>query len=303
MRYGLVFCFLSASMLSLAQKNKPNKEAFQIIDLSQKQIRLFNQHKNEDSITRSVVFSDSLYKPYQALWNGYINGEENYIKWINRQVLPVLATYNTRNQQINGKKLLLQFYEVKKNMEKLTGYSPKGTWYIFYGPAWTDLGGLSDGTMLIDLSHSRNSSNDKIMMSFPHEITHQIYGNVNKNYDTTAMGSIIGEGFAVYMNQKYWRNKYSSAANLGFTEEELAQCEKQKEEIRGFFEENKFSTDKKTIDKFRSRSFHLNDKLPGAIGYYIGYKIIENYVQKFGKNSWKDVFTKSPKEIYLTSGY
>ena len=186
---------------------------------------------------------------------------------------------------------------------QLTGYNPVGRWYIVYGPAWTDLGGLTGGTMLIDLSHEKNTSNENIMMMFPHEITHQIYSNVSNHGDTSAIGSIIGEGFAVYMNKLYWENKYSLAANLGFSEAELEQCQRQDNVIRGFFEKNKFATHKEEIDKFRNRSYRLNENLPGAIGYYIGYRIIEAYVKRHGSTAWKDVFTKAPREIYERSGY
>jgi uncharacterized protein YjaZ len=117
------------------------------------------------------------------------------------------------------------------------------------------------------------------------------------------MGSIIGEGFAVYMNKLYWKNKYSLAANLGYSEAELEECKRQEEAIKEVFDKNKFTTDKEEINKFRSRSFRLKEKLPGAIGYYIGYRIIEAYVKKHGRTAWKDVFKKAPKEIYELSGY
>jgi uncharacterized protein YjaZ len=159
------------------------------------------------------------------------------------------------------------------------------------------------GTMLIDLSHRNNNSNENLMMMFPHELTHQIYSNVNTHNDTTALGSIIGEGFAVYMNQLYWKTSFTLAENLGYTETGLNNAMAQEKAIRKFFEEHKYSTSRETIDQFRSRSFHLKEDLPGAIGYYIGYRIVERYVQKFGKDAWKDVFIKSPREIYTLSGY
>jgi uncharacterized protein YjaZ len=138
---------------------------------------------------------------------------------------------------------------------------------------------------------------------FPHELTHQITSNVNANNDTSAITSIINEGFAVFMNQLYWKEKYTLAENLGYNESELKNCQQEEKYIKQFFEENKFSTDKETINKFRDRGYSLKENLPGAIGYYIGYKIIEQYLKKFGKHSWKDVFTKSPLEIYELSGF
>ena len=301
MKYFILIILLVQSDFIFSQNI--SKHGLQMIDISQKEIRLINTYKHEDSLVRSKIFADSLYKPYESFWQGYIGKESNFIKWINIEVLPNLLKYNTKNEQVDGEKLVPQFNRVKSRMEKITGYSPAGTWYILYGPGWTDLGGLSGGTMLIDLSHKNNSSNQNIVMSFPHEITHQIYGNVTKYKDNTALGSIIGEGFAVFMNKLYWKNKYSLAANLGFSEAQLVECEKEEKEIRLFFEKNKLSTDKETIDKFRRRNYHLKENLPGAIGYYIGYRIIEKYVKRHGRNSWKDVFKKSPQQIYNLSGY
>jgi hypothetical protein len=295
--------FLFFSLL-LASTHLWGQEAanFRIIDVAQKEIRLFNAYKDKDSVERSRVFADSLYQPYKAFWAGYMGEEENFVRWANK-ALTNLYGYNQRNGKINGEQLLRQFDEVKRGMEALTGYSPRGEWYIVYGPAWTDLGGLTGGTMLIDLSHRSNSSNEAIMMMFPHELTHQIYANVNTHNDTTAMGSIIGEGFAVYMNKLYWKKSFTLAENLGYPEAGLRAVEEAEPAVRAFLEANKYSTDKETIDKFRNRGYHLQPGLPGAIGYYIGYKIIDAYVQKHGPDSWKDVFTKSPKEIYTLSGY
>ncbi|HEY1115546.1 MAG TPA: DUF2268 domain-containing putative Zn-dependent protease [Chitinophagaceae bacterium] len=298
MKHFLFFSLLLASAPVRAQQS----EDFRIIDIAQKEIRLFNAYKDKDSAERSRVFADSLYQPYKAFWAGYMGEEENFVRWANK-ALTNLYGFNQKNGRINGGQLLRQFDVVKKGMEALTGYRPKGEWYVVYGPAWANLGGLSGGTMFIDLSHHSNSSNDAIMMMFPHEITHQIYANVNTHHDTTALGSIIGEGFAVYMNQLYWKKSFTLAEHLGYPEAGLRAVEEQDAAIRQFFEDNKYSADKTTIDKFRNRSFHLQPGLPGAIGYYIGYKIIDAYVRKHGAESWKDVFTKSPEEIYTTSGY
>lgn len=301
-QYLLAIVILALSIICRAQELKPEKN-FRIIDISQIELRLMNTYKNADSLSRSKIFADSLYQPYEAFWSGYIGSADSFAGWVNDDVLPSLSKYNNRNTQVDGRKLLDQFSEVKDRMTSLTGYSPKGTWYIVYGPAWANLGGLSGGTMFIDLSHKSNSSNENIMMMFPHELTHQIYSNVNTHNDTTAMGSIIGEGFAVYMNQLYWKDKYSLARHLGYSNEELAEAEKNKEGVREFFNENKNGSGRAAIDKFRNRSFHLKESLPGAIGYYIGYRIVESYVSKYGADSWRDVFTKSPAEIYQLSGY
>lgn len=296
----LTYFSVAVSFAAYAQNTN---ERLQIIDVSQAQIRLMNACKDKDSAACAGIFADSLYKPYYEFWSGYVGEEKDFTDWMIGEAMPAIKLYNERNNAIDGTKLLKQFDEIKKRMKKLTHYSPEGKWYIVYGPAWTDLGGLLGGIMLIDLSHEHNNSNDNIVSIFPHELTHQIMSNVNKNIDTTALGPVIGEGFAVFMNQLYWKDKYSPAQNLGYTEDELRQCEMEQETIKKYFNENKFSSDKNIIDSFRNRGAHITKNLPGAIGYYIGYQIVKSYVNKHGKQSWKDVFVKTPMEIYLQSEY
>lgn len=289
-------------LATLLTGNTFAQDALYVYDISQKQLRVIEQYKNYDSVERSKIFIDSIYSPYKTFWNGY-SGDANHVaEWLS-EAIAMLPQWKKKNKTIDGSKLLKQFRKVAKDMEKLTGYAPKGNWYIVYGPGWTDLGSLGSFAMLIDLSHENNSSNGNIVRTFPHELTHQIMTNVNKHKDTTAISSIIGEGFAVWMNQKYWKQKFTLAQNLGYTEDELKECERKTETLKKFFSINKYSVDPKKIDVFRNRSKQLDSKLPGAIGYFIGYRIVENYVQKNGVNSWKDVFTKPPQEIYEMSGF
>ena len=34
-----------------------------------------------------------------------------------------------------------------------------------------------------------------------------------------------------------------------------------------------------------------------AIGYYIGFRIVEEYVKENGKDSWKKIFAMKPEEV------
>lgn len=190
-----VLIFLMLSAFSVYSQN-----SLEVYDISQKQLEVMRKYKDADVKVRSKVFVDEIYTPYKQFWEGYLGDGEKVAEWMNKAIVR-LPDFEKRNKAINGNKLLKQFRQVAKEMTKITGFEPKGKWYIVYGPAWTDLGGLGDFAMLIDLSHENNSSNAKIMKMFPHELTHQIMTNVNKNKDDSAISSIVGEGFAVWMNQ------------------------------------------------------------------------------------------------------
>jgi len=290
----LLFC------ISAHQSFTQSTNGLEITDLSQMEIRLLNQYKNVDSIVKSKVYLDSLYYPYLTFWQGYAGDENAFMSWMHREGKVFLDYLNKRNSSINGPRLLRQLEEVKDRLSILTDHQAIGKWYIVYFHGATDLGGLGNGNMLIDLSHESNSSNDNIMRMFPHEITHQIMNNTNTHQDSTALNSIVGEGFAVFMNQLYWGDKYTLAQNLGYSEAELKACKRHRYFIKNFFEKNKYTTDNATIEMFRSRNFKLLPSLPGAIGYFIGFEICQKYAKR---SSWKEVFKKSPREIYQLSGY
>ncbi len=297
----MIILFVCSCISVLAQTSSTQRKGLQIIDISQAEIRILTASKNLDSAHRSKLLIDSLYKPYKDFWNGYVGQEDSFLDWMINTAIPALGIIIKKNEKIDGSKLFTAFKNIAVDMQKLTGYEPSGKWYIVYGPAWTDLGGLGSEAMLIDLSHQANSSAEQIIKMLPHELTHQIMTKSNKTKDSSALSTIIGEGFAVYMNEVYWKKKYSPAENLGYSEAEYYQCFEQKKFIKDFFQQHYKCTADSIIQKFRNRSIKINDGLPGAIGYFIGYEIVRMYVIRYGKNSWKDVFIKSPQEIYTKS--
>ncbi len=137
-------------ILSFFCYNLHSQRSLELIDLSQTQIRLMQRYQHSDSITRKKVFADSVYTPYKEFWNGYLGNADDVSSWMNG-AMNLLPEWKLKNETIDGKLLVKHFQEVAEKMTQLTGYSPKGKWYIAYGPAWTDLGGLGDFAMLIDL--------------------------------------------------------------------------------------------------------------------------------------------------------
>lgn len=278
------------------------QSSLRVHDISSTQLRLMQRYAKTDSLKRSRIFRDSIYAPYSIIWDGYMGDGEELVKWTNNH-LAMLPDLQSKNAAIDAKKLALELSAVAGHMETLTGFKSRGDWYIFYGPAWTDLGSLSGTTMVIDLAHASNRSQDRITRMFPHELTHQIMATSNLHKDTTAIASIVGEGFAVWMSKLYWGDTYSLSDLLGYDEQELQLCDKNLDALKTIYLKYRYSSEPDIINLFRDRGAKLNEKLPGAIGYYIGYRIVEAYVLKFGKESYKDIFTKSPKEIAERSGF
>lgn len=295
-RRSLFYVFFLWSTLPAYGQGK-----LEVLELAQRQVQLLKRYEKSDSVLRSQVIRDSIYLPYKEFWDGYLGPAEAVADWHNRQLLPRLS--QLEESRINAAQLVKDLFFTAAEMEKLTGYAASGKWYIAYGPAWTDLGGLGKYAMLIDLSHGSNSSNERIAALFPHELTHQIMTKVNTHGDSAAVESIVGEGFAVWMNQRYWGTKYTLEEHLGYSREELKACDDNLPALKMVLEKYKYIADADVVNVFRNRSSRIHAQLPGAIGYYLGYRVVQAYVAKYGPDSWKDVFTRPSREILEQSGF
>ena len=170
----LFFCVIGQIPI-YAQK----QQSIEIVDLSIKQIRLMENYINLSSEERNTVLADSLFTPYQDLWKGYLGEKAAFLDWVNNTAYSELEIYKHRAKEINTENLTNKLEKQIKNISELTHKEGSGKWYLFFGPKWTNGGGLGDGIMLIDLAHYTNTSEEEIQKIFDHEINHQIYTTYN----------------------------------------------------------------------------------------------------------------------------
>lgn len=293
----LSFCFL----FQIQAYSQPRSESLQIIDISSKQIKLMNRYQNEPINIRDSILTDSIYKPHKYLWNGYLGEEKDFIEWVNTVAYKELPEYNLKAKKINLTHLNDYFFETVKEMEAFTGYRPQGLWYIFFGPKWTNLGGFEDGTMLIDLAHKSNKSLSDIQLVFPHEINHQIYSNTLQEQGNDVLSRILDEGFACYVSYMFHNGTTTKAEELYYSETDLEMCIDNEIEAMELLREHNDSNDNQLSRNFASRGYKFSNKLPSAIGYYIGFRIVEEYVKMNGQESWKDIYSLKSEEVLQKS--
>ena len=318
---GFLLAFNLSCSLSTPKKVYSNQQAtnsvgieddLQIIDISQLQLRMYNEYVKEDSIKKVKALRDSLYYPYQDIWDGYVGGVNGFDATVEHYGIRKLNELNEKNKlfylENRDEALLDAFDHVRDGMITLTGFSPKGKWYLLYGPSLANLGSVGGGLMFIDFAFPENTSLDAVINWFPHEINHQIHDNLCPDKTYNVLSRSINEGFATYVNKLYWNEiakneAYSVAMSLFYTEEELSAAEQDWDFIISYFKQHYLSTDKKMIDQFGSSNQKLKEGLPGKIGYLIGYRIIESYVSKHGDESWKNIYTMNYLEILEQSGF
>lgn len=289
-------------LIIVACSEQSEKHQIEIIDLSTTQVRLMNAFENHPIEERNTVFLDSIFRPNRELWEGYLGEESDFLDWTNGIAFEELSKYNLKVQNIDLNKLNQYFFKTLKSMTEFTGHSGKGKWYIFFGPKWTNLGGFGDGTMLIDLAHESNNSLEDISKFFPHEINHQIYSNNVSEKENKVLYRILNEGFAVYVSHLFHDGKTSKAEELAYREAEYEFCLQNEGEIMALLKANYESNDEKLSSSFASRGYKFSEEYPGAIGYYIGFRIVEEFVKRNGEDSWKDIYSMSPEDVLNASG-
>ncbi len=260
-----------------------------------------NQNIEKEEKVRRLI--DSVFTPNKLFWTGYLGDQEKFTEWSIENI-------------IDNKEKLLQklpvtisanydslFAQTTSNLFNLTGYVPTGNWYLVFGPAWTDLGGLGDQNMLIDFYNNQTDAK-QIDFVLPHELCHQIFDVKHSNdpMKKTALYRCINEGFATYMNFIYHENT-SKAKNLMYSQSEYEWCTQNEKKLFQKATTIFNSQERDDIDLIANRGKHLTDGSPGAAGYFIGLRICESYITKYGKQSIKDIFDLPVSELLEKSGY
>ena len=132
-------------------------------------------------------------------------------------------------------------------------------------------------------------------------MNHQIYENTCKINSDIVLHRILDEGFATYVSYIFHDKKIPKADELHYTQKEFNVCEKNDTNLINFLKENFEKNDSGLARNFANRTFKFNENLPGGIGYYLGFRIVEEYVKNNGKNSWKEIYKLTPEETLKKS--
>lgn len=294
------FCYtLSYSSDHLAKiyqiiKSKPKirisllNDYIQVISIYKQQIISIYESRNLTEADRISHFINAVYFPYQGFWNSFFD-ENGFKTWVKKN------WENLQNTKTPGFLIPFEvdfdslFVKTVSKVKNLTSRELQGKWYLVYGNRAAGMGGFGNGIMFVDFFGIGDDGPEDLIFTLPHEINHQIFEESNKD-DGTLLYSIIDEGFACYVNYIYWDKKYSTAKNINFTEEEWKWCIDNEKKIFNYSKALFYSKDKNVIHKFQRAHQHIWDGAPDRIAYFIGFRICEAYVNKNGKDSWKNIY-------------
>lgn len=288
-----------------------------------KNITIHNLFKSQILAHRSDKF-DSLtiikkvYYPHKKLWDScyaqifggenasHFNTEKGMIKW-NK----ILFDKN-KNDYINKTKILSTLNLnrlIRKNLRKfnrLVPYQPNAKISILFTPiTGIGFGGCNTQQFALELNNKSLDLNYTLQKGLPHELNHLVYEKF-RNTDTeknSALNQTIDEGFACYFTYIFFDKKiseYEAVENM--SKEDWDWFIKNEKEI---FTKTKlyFSDSSGNNPLLRNDKHKIFPDAPKSLNYWLGFRIVSKYVDKYGKNSWKNIYQLTAKEVLEKSDY
>lgn len=266
----------------------------------------------------SMMIIDKVYRPHQKLWDScyaMIFGDKNTVMYNNAHGM---VTWN-RTLYPENKKAFDEKVEtllkininsiLESNLKKfnqLVPYQPKAKISILFTPlTGIGFGGCQDDQFALELNNESTDIGYTLEKGLPHELNHLVYEKFrNKDaYKNSALSQTIDEGFACYFTWVFFKGqipKYQAVENM--TKENWEWYIRNEKQIyvkvKPYFQDG--SGDNPLLRNDRMKLF---PEAPKTLNYWLGFRIIEKYVEKHGADSWKDIYHMTAQEVLEKSGY
>lgn len=273
-------------------------------------------HKEQQYDSLRIV--QKVYLPHKKLWDscyGVIFGDENahlfnnpkgMIEWNKTLYKENKKEFEDRANIVLNIDIKKRFTETLNRFNKMVPYQPKAKISLLFTPiTGISFGGCNAEQFALELNHKNVDIHYSLEKALPHELNHLVYEHFRQGDSNggTALSQTIDEGFACYFTYVFFDHKmkkYEAVENM--TKENWAWYLKHEKEI--------FTTLKPYFsDHSGNNPLLRNDKLklfpdaPKSMNYWLGFRIIEKYVEKNGPDSWKDVYQLSADDLLEKSGY
>jgi hypothetical protein len=266
-------------------------------DLSKIQLRTL--HANGGKVPLDA-WVQQIYRPNAAFWSGYLGDETAFRGWAQKFTL---ADDPRRTVPIK-RDIAAQIRRVTTGAAAFAGRpKPCSDWYVVFGPGWTNMGGLESGTMVVDfMGMPKADPLSDFDIYLPHEINHLMWAAARPDTGPgPLLERMLNEGFATYFAAIY--DPLTPARSLGYKPEEYQWALAHEAELWNAARSLLDSEDKNVINDYMAASSHLEAGAPGKLGYFIGYRVVQAYVARHGRGSWKQLYGKTARQILDASGY
>ena len=265
----------------------------------------------------SLLIINKVYRPHQILWDScyaMIFGDENakkfnnasgMIAW-NRSLYPKnKLLFNKLTRQLLAMNVDSTLAVNLKRFNSLVKYKPRAEMSFLFTPIQgIGFGGCNANQFALELNYSNTDLNYTIKKGIPHELNHLAYEKrkIKDPQKGSALAQAIDEGFACYFTWVFFDRKIPKNEVV----ERMTAAEWQwylDHETELFKKLSPFFADK-TGDNplLRNNKHKLFPDAPKTLFYWLGFRIVEAYVNKHGKNSWKEIYDLPVQEVFNRSG-
>lgn len=293
-------------------------DSIQIENITVKNLFKYQILAQHSTVFDSTMIDRNVYKPHQKLWDscyGVIFGDENGEKFNNSTgMIKWNRTLLSENKQdlIKKTKLLTDINLnklIRKNLSKfskLVPYQPKAKLSLLFTPiTGIGFGGCNAEQFALEINNPGVDIEYTLTKGLPHEFNHLVYEKF-RNADPereSALSQTIDEGFACYFTYVFFDRKITQhEAVENMTQQQWDWYIKNEKEIFNKVKEF-FSDTSGDNPLLRNEKIKLFPEAPKTLNYWLGFRIITKYVEKYGKDSWKDLYTMTAKEVLSKSGY
>lgn len=264
---------------------------------------------------------NNVYRPNQMVFDeclSLIFGEENGKKFKPNGMYEWNENLLPENEELIKEKLAVLdsvdlnslFTRHLTAIQEITEQEGEGKWIVYFGPKGFQIfGGCDNNSMVLDMFGTQWNA-ESINKVFAHELEHLVFNPVLEKdpHGRSGLGITLDEGLAVYFTSKYL-NQTQEEALYGTETDALLERER---EIFLKLEPYFFKTNQEGCPIFRHCGRNnecepivenLSSEIQNELCYFLGYKIIQKYVENHGEDSWKDIYKLPLKDFYEKSGY
>ncbi|WP_336964994.1 DUF2268 domain-containing putative Zn-dependent protease [Chryseobacterium contaminans] len=273
-------------------------------------------HKNQQYDSARIV--KNVYWPHKKLWDscyGVIFGDENAYLFNNSKGMIAWnkSLYEKNRQEFESKANIILSMDLKKHFQKtltqfnrLVPYQPNAKISLIFTPiTGISFGGCNAEQFALELNNKDVDILYTLEKTLPHELNHLVYEHF-RNMDSnggSALSQTIDEGFACYFTYVFFNGKLEKhEAVENMSKENWNWYMHHEKEI--FTKLKPYFSDRSGNNPLLRNDQHkLFPDAPKSLNYWLGFRIIEKYVEKNGPDSWKKIYYLSAKELLGNSGY
>jgi hypothetical protein len=283
------------------------------MELANGRLRVVNMYALQGAVLRDMAGASDhvvlerlvqeLYAPHAGFWAGYLGDEAAFRRWAPALLDPAHPLHE-RLPALLKVDMDRRFTDAVEWLHRTTGRSPAGTWYLLFGPGWTDMGGVGGGSMLADFTNMPPDAAG-IANLLPHELAHQVHQEAAATDPAagTVLYRIVAEGLGSYASWVYGDGAISEARAIAFTDQDWQWALQHEAGLWAAALPILESRERSDVDLVAHRGRALVPGAPGAAGYFLGFRMVQAYVAAHGANSWIDLFDLPVAAVLERSGY